>query len=222
MKADGKKTAKKLQMYRERMQEIVYRLEVVDALIRGDRDLLYLPTTVESIYLQLRNILELIATASLVMNDAETAVLNSGGRKWHAGDILDAVETVNPKYFYPKPTRLFEKDRPNAKVGVDGYRGELEDFRGDYLSRDKFATLYDVCSKAIHTPNLFDKKPYIKSDKKCKQFLEQAGKWRNRILALLTHHQFQLAGDDDVLYVAHTIGKNAGIPCHTFYQNEDR
>ena len=216
MKTDTNKTAKKLQLYRERMQEIVHRLDVVQALLNGDRDLVYLPTTVESIYLQFRNVLELIATASLVMNDAETTVLNSGGRKWHAGDILNAVETVNPGYYYPTPTRLVEKDLPNVKGGFDGYRGALEDFKGDYLNREKFATLYDVCSKVIHTPNLFDKNPYIKSDKRCQQLLKQAGKWRGRIITLLTHHQFQLAGDEDTLYVAHTVGKNAEFHITTF------
>ena len=208
MKAD-KNTEKKLQLYRERMQEIVYRLDVVEAFIRGDRNALYMPTTVESIYLQFRNVLELIATASLVMNDSAMNVLQQDGwRTWHAGDILDVVEMVNPTYFYPIPTRLVERNTSNQKVGVDGYRGEFEDFKGDYLTREKFSTLYDICSKTVHIPSLFDKRPYIKSEKKCKQLLKQASGWRQRTIALVMHHRFMLAGDDDTMFVVYT-GENA-------------
>ena len=97
----------KLNLYAERMKEIVRRTDVIDAFLDRRISALYVPTTVESIYLQFRNILELIATASLIVNESAGVALNEAGRrKWHAGDILDAVKEVNPNFFYPKPIRV--------------------------------------------------------------------------------------------------------------------
>ena len=208
---------KRLGMYRGRIQEIVNRLDVVKEFSALRKNALYLPTTVECIYLQLRKTLELIATASLVVNEDAKAVLSEEGRKkWHAGDILEAVETVNPDYYYPKPTRLVEKSKDGFEVGVDGYRGEWEDFKGDYLTREKFTTLYDACSRVIHTPNPFDRRALVRDPKKDKSLLTQAQKWHKRITNLLTHHYFKLAGEEDMLYVCHTVGPNAEFKIDSF------
>ena len=95
-----------------------------------------LPTTVESIYLQFRHVLELIATASLSVNQVANDELRKEGRKkWHAGHILDAVETVNPGYYYPQTNsidRVRVANRPRVEHrcqalpwGVEGLSGRL-------------------------------------------------------------------------------------------------
>ena len=186
----------KLEMYCERMQEIARRLDVVNAFLRGNKDALYLLPTVECIYLQFRYILELIATASLTVNEGAKDVLNEEGqRKWHAGDILAAVEEVNPHFYYPQPVRPKNYHHP-------GIKHDLKEYKGDYLTKEKFITLYDVCGKVLHTPNPFDRKAYMKNSKK---LLKDAEKWVNRITPLLYHHTFRLAGDDDRLYVGHMV-----------------
>ena len=102
----------RLTQYADRMDEIVKRTNVIDAFLTRALNALYLPTTVESIYLQLRNISELIATASLIVNDSDQLKLNREGREsWRAGKILKAVEAVNPTYFYP---HLFVGGSPTA------------------------------------------------------------------------------------------------------------
>ena len=209
----------RLTQYRERMDEVVRRMDVVEAFIRGDRNALYLLTTVESIYLQLRNSLEVIATASLTMNQEALGELsNVGRRKWHAGDILEAVETTNPDYYYPKPTRL----KPDARVGqIEGYRGEWVDFKGDYLTRQKFGTLYDIASKVLHTGNPFDRKAYAKDTKQCRALIRDAGKWRKRIANLLTHHYFKLAGEENRLFLAHAVGEERKFKITAFERLED-
>lgn len=205
------KTHTQLDMYRERMQEIVRRLDVVEVLLRGEVDLLYLPPKVECIYLQFRHVLELIATASLSVNQGANAHLSKEGRKkWHAGHILEAVETVNPEYFYPQPIRLVEANSGSFKVGVGGYRGRWDDFHGDYLSRDKFTTLYNACSRLLHTPNPLDGKSIARNRKIYSNQLKQAGRWRKRIVELLTHHKFRPAGQPQTkLFVCHTVGPDA-------------
>lgn len=204
----------RLTQYKERMNELARRLDVVESFIRGDRNALYLPTTVESIYLQLRNSLEVIATASLTMNqDALGELSKVGRRKWHAGDILEAVETTNPDYYYPKPVRL----KPDARVGqIEGYRGQWIDLKGDYLTRQKFATLYDIASKVLHTGNPFDRKAYAKDSKQCRKLIRDAGKWRKRIVNLLTHHYFKLPGEEDWLFLAYTVSEEGKFEVATF------
>ena len=207
----------RLEMYRNRMQEIVYRLDVVESLVRGNTSLLYLPTTVECVYLQFRNVLELIATASLVVNDDADDVLRTEGmRKWHAGDILEAVEMVNPDYYYPMPVRLVEKSHDGFEVGKGGYRGEWKDFKGDYLTREKFITLYNICGRLLHNPNPFDKKAIVRNEKTDQSKMQQARKWRKRIIELATHHTFRLIGEEDALYVCHTVGPNTEFRIQQF------
>lgn len=205
------KTNDALTMYRARMQEIVHRLDVVGSLLTGRTNLLYLPPTVECVYLQFRHVLELIATASLAVNqDADSELRKEGRRKWHAGDILEAVEIVNPNFYYPRPVRLVERNDGQRVVGEDGYRGEWLDFQGDYLTREKFTTLYSASSRFLHTPNPFDRRAPNRDRKTDSNQMKQAEKWRMRIVELLTHHQFRPASEPDTkLFVCHTVGPNA-------------
>ena len=156
----------------------------------------------ESIYLQLRSILELIATASLIVNDGAALKLNEPGkRKWAAGDILKAVEEINPNFYYPKPVRAIEAERPDIQY-------EHQEFKGDYLTREQFNTLYDICSKTIHVQNPFDKKARAKD---YKRLLKDATKWRNRIRELLVSHEFRLI-DDDNMYITLVRDEQHGNP----------
>ena len=194
-------TRKMLQMYKERMQEAKQRLQVVQRL--GEGALIYDHPTVECIYLQFRIVLELIATASLSVNpDANSELAKKGRRKWHAGDILEAVQAINPKYYFPKPTRLIEEEGSKF-AQVEGFRGEHREFAGDYLTRERFTSLYDLCSSALHTPNPFDRRARGRDRKANERLLRQAGVWHRRIWNLLCHHHFFLADDDDTMYVCH-------------------
>ena len=109
----------------------------------------------------------------IVNQEALGELSNVGRRKWHAGDILEAVETTNPDSYYPKPTRL----KSGARVGqIEGYRGEWVNFKGGDLTREKFSTLYDISSKVIHTGNPFDRKAYAKDSKQCRALIRDARK----------------------------------------------
>ena len=181
----------RITMYADRMKEVVRRSEVIDSFLNRTSTALYLPPTVESIYLQLRVILELIATASLIVNDdAKLALTPKGRRKWHAGDILAAVKDVNPDFFYPKPIRAKKSDKPSVLY-------DHIEFEGEYLTIDRFNTLYDISSKIIHTPSPLDHNGHQKNYEK---LLADSLKWRNRIRELLIHHEFRLV-DDDNMYV---------------------
>ena len=197
----------RLTQYADRMDEIVKRTNVIDAFLTRALNALYLPTTVESIYLQLRNISELIATASLIVNDSDQLKLNREGREsWRAGKILKAVEAVNPTYFYPQPVRGRKSNSP----GLDF---DIPDFKGEYLTRDRFDTLYDVCNDVIHTPNPFNSKT---KPKDYDRLLKDSFKWRRLTHALLVEHKFMLV-DDDNMYIVQVRDESKGAPLVTTF-----
>ena len=192
----------RLSAYADRMKEIVRRSNVIDAFLSRKITALYLPTTVESIYLQFRSILELIATASLIVNDSAVLKLSERGRRnWAAGDILKAVQEINPDFYYPKPIRADDSAIPGIKY-------DHREFKGDYLTREKFDTLYDVCSKTIHVHNPFDQNV---PGKDYERLLKDAIKWRRRIRELLIHHEFRLIGDDN-MYITLVRDEQHGDP----------
>lgn len=190
------------------MQEIVYRTKAINHFRHISAQGLPWIIVVEVTYLQLRHILELIATALLVVNrDAVVESRNQNIESWHALETLNAIEAVNGDY-YPKPSKQGER-------GEDGVI-PLQDVRGDVLTKEKFITLYKRCGEILHTRNPFARKASIKLESKqdCEKLLREADQWQSRITRLLTHHQFKLK-DDDTLYVAHTVGKN-----HVFHVTE--
>ncbi len=81
------------------------------------------------------------------------------------------------------------------------------DRQGDYLTIERFRTLYDVCGQIAHTGNPFASKPRIRLDTKedCERLLRAADRWQSRIVRLLTRHAFAIQGSDS-LYYAHTVG----------------
>lgn len=191
-------TKEQLREYADRMQEIVHRTYAIDHILRDLGKLLPLIILVEITYLQLRHILELIATALLVVN--ENAVRKSGNpniKSWHAVKLLRAIEAANSGFF-PVPIR-------------EGEQGEdwkimppIE--RGNVLTYQTFVTLWDKCGALLHTNNPFATKTSLrpKSNKDCEKILREAEKWQLRIIGLLTQHIF-LTEEDNCFYLARIL-----------------
>src|SRR5437773_1723392 len=88
--------------YSALMKEIKLRFNAIDHLLSGRGDALYLQTTTESIYLQLRKVLELIAFGSLLANkDLYTEIYADFAKAWNAKRLLGNLEKVNSN-FYPR------------------------------------------------------------------------------------------------------------------------
>ena len=121
----------------------------------------------------------------------------NGRRKWLAGDVLNAVREINPDFYYPKPIRAKKSMTP-------GVLYDHEDFTGDYLTRERFSTLYDICSRVIHVHNPYDRRATAKD---YEELLVAAPKWRLRIQNLLQHHEFRLMGDKN-LYIVQYVTQN--------------
>ena len=184
-------------MYADCMEEIKKRTEVVDGFLRGELHAKYLQTTVESICLQIRKILEFIALASLVANKAEYEKQRKNfHRDWRAKHILKTLDKANPQ-FYPSPSKQVTSPETGKVV-------EVKPITSGYLSRTDFEALYDECSNILHASN-----PFSGEQQEIQAFLDKTPEWMEKIRVLLNHHQVQLIDERQlwVLMQANSDGK---------------
>lgn len=175
--------------YANCMEEIKKRTEVVHGFLRREMHAKYLQTTVESICLQVRKILELIALASLVANKSEYEKhRNNFQRDWNAKRILATLDKANPK-FYPIPSEQLISPETGQVV-------EVIPITSGYLSRADYEDLYDECSDILHASN-----PFSSEQQKTQSFLDNTPEWMKKIRILLNHHQVQLIDDKVQLWV---------------------
>lgn len=166
------------------MELIKKRIEVILYFEKRQGGSLYVASTIESVYLQFRKILELIAMGSLIANKEIYSQQNANfAQHWNARKILDSLEKLNPQ-FYPKP--IIEKDGGS----------NLVDKKEGFLTRDDFVTLYNACGEIMHTNN-----PYG-NQTDYDEYLSSITKWRELIMGLLNNHKIRLLNDSN-MYVIH-------------------
>ena len=198
--------------YASLMKEIKLRVEVLTFFLTGKGHALYQPSTVETCYLQIRKILELIAFGSLAANKHlySRAYANFASH-WHAGRLLRDLKKVNPN-FYPKPVLELPSSDPRAK-------SQLNDRVGDFLTKAEFEQLYDGCGAIMHARNPYGQPlDYVAYGSKLPY-------WQQRIMNLLNSHQVQLVGhpgfylihmkedqDDEVHYYEFTPPPARAVP----------
>ncbi|MCY4382030.1 MAG: hypothetical protein OXE44_02640 [Nitrospinae bacterium] len=169
-----------LNKYANCMEEIKKRTEVVHGFLRHELHATYLQTTVESICLQIRKILELIALASLVANKSEYEKHRKNFQgDWNAKRILKTLDKANPK-FYPIPSEQVISPETGKVV-------EAIPITSGYLSRADYEDLYDECSEILHASN-----PFSSVQQEVQSFLDNTPEWMQKIRVLLNHHQVQL------------------------------
>lgn len=169
------------------MHEARLRLNVLRAFSSGEANTAYVRTNTESICLQLRKVLELIAFSSLVCHrEAYSKVRHDIAKDWHGNRILKAVEKINPS-FYPQPV--------NGWVSRKRGPPRFENLRGGYLSRNQFAKLYDRCGDLLHSTNPFAR------EKNFASFSRMSPEWVRRIESLLMEHTVSIGPRHELLWV---------------------
>lgn len=171
-------------------------MSVFDFFTTGEGHALYKPTTIESVCLQLRKVLELIAMASLVANkEAYSAAHNGFAKHWNAKRLLKDLERINPD-FYPRPAILAPPKSPGAQV-------HFIDRKEDFLTKAEFVEVYLRCSKMLHADNPFA----AKVDHK--EYEKELPVWRQKVFNLLDLHWISLL-DKKELYLIQMKGEADG------------
>jgi hypothetical protein len=178
-----------IDLYCNVMEEIKRRVAVVHSFTIGESKTIYRATTIESLCLQIRKILELIALGSLVANKFMFVEQNEKFEHlWNARLILKDIERINPK-FYPKPI----KEAPSKDPSIVN---ELIDLTTGYLTQEKFIKVYEKCGKILHADNPFGSKTVFD------YYDKQIPIWLNEIMSLLNNHKITLLNDEN-MYVIH-------------------
>lgn len=164
------------------MELIKKRIEVVLFFESRQGSSLYTISTIESVYLQFRKILELIAMASLIANKEVYAREHANfDSHWNARRMFASLERLNPD-FYPHPI-------------VESGSGIL-DKKDGFLTKADFITLYGACGEIMHTNNPYGGQTNYDA------YLAQIPKWRALIMGLLNNHKIHLLNDSN-MYVIH-------------------
>ena len=174
--------------YADCMEELKKRVSFVNGFLTGKCSAMYVQTTSESVCLQIRKILELIALGSLCVNRTEYEKYRKNfHRDWHGRRILETLEKANPK-FYPQPC-IQILDQATGKVL------SVEHIESGFLMKKDYMRLYDICGGILHADNPFSPK------RDPQAFLNSVPAWIRKIMQLLNHHIIQLIDDDQQLWV---------------------
>ncbi|MER8455874.1 hypothetical protein NKH24_07005 [Mesorhizobium sp. M1300] len=183
-----------LDFYTTLMEEVKVRTATIDAVLAGQLGEVppYIPG--EIAYLQLRLICESIALGSLAIhNEIEATASGKLVKAYSAEFILKRLEALHAK-FYPAP--FVDKGGEFVKPDVD------------YLTQKRLIDLYHECNVYLHRGTM-----KTLEDPKTINF-ENIRTARNRIVALLNHHQ-TLAVDERWMFTTMMNGRREGAPAET-------
>jgi hypothetical protein len=188
--------------YCNMMEEVKLRTRVIHAFAANTTNAVYKATTIESVYLQFRKILELIAFGSLVANESVySTVYLDYAKEWRAKRLLERLEQVNPG-FYPRPI----DEVPSKQSGV---KIDWVDVATGFLTKDEFVELYEQSSSLIHSPNPFKPQTdYASAERRMRE-------WDEKIRRLLNCHQIHLVGDPNI-YLVHMKEADGKVHHYTF------
>jgi len=185
------------------MEEIKKRDLVIRGIISRKYTTAFNITNLESICLQVRKILELIALGSMVVNKEEFSKYHKDFHAhWHGGRILKNLHKINPN-FYPKP--VMEVPSSNPKI-----KSELINIESGFLTESDFVKVYEKCGKILHAENPFG----VKTD--YSWYEKQIIDWMNKIVKLLSIHNITLLNDPNMYLIHMRDEKDNKVHGYTF------
>jgi hypothetical protein len=176
-----------VQAYLVCMEDLKRRLAIVRSIASGEFSVGDDFDNYELLSVHLRKSLECLAFASMSANkDAYSQARAAFARDWRAKDILDRLDRIHPD-FYPKPVVLDYTD-DNGFLHFDFVEH-------GHLTRDDFATLYDLCSQLMHAWN-----PFTERERHV-DFGISVEAWTAKIERLLSMHLLRFVDRDEIWVV---------------------
>jgi len=193
---------KDVDRYRSGLMEIKRRMRVIDQIGKGELNIIYPATSVETAALQFRKVVELIAFSSLIAHkELYSETYEKFATHWNARLILQDLERINPN-FYPEPILQVPSKR-------EGIMHDLVERPNDYLTKAQLISLYEECGGLMHAENPYGKK--IDYD----AFAAKTKNWRNRIVNLLNTHVVRLV--DENQFWLFQMGTDKIPPSYTLF-----
>jgi len=168
--------------YCELMEQVKGRIRFIDLFLSR---LAIDAVALESMGLQVRKILELVAFGSLVANRNAYTMVHSGFAKdWNAGELLKKLEKVNSD-FYPIPITELPPEK-------EGTKSKWVPRDRDYLAKEDFTEVYGRCGALVHAANPFG------SGIDYAYYHQKVPIWRTQIVHLLNSHLIRLVNEPEV------------------------
>ena len=184
---------KRLGLYCSLMEEIKPRLAVMRQIATmGELGTLPGRFVLESCYLQLRMICELIALACLVAHGDIAGTRTANTRKHYEADwIMGMLQELHPD-FYPTPfvQHLVSEKTPNSPR-----RFHMEEIETGFLTRSDLVACNRECGKALHRGTV---EGVLSRDQR-QLSLKRISEWHNKAMTLLNLHMIRLI-DRKLLY----------------------
>lgn len=152
----------------------------------------------ESICLQMRKILELVAMSSLISNkDAFDITSSKIFNQWRGKEIIKEIKSYSNLVF-PKISYEYFKFSPNDYINNFT---NFKEITTNLIDEDKFCQIYDKCSELLHIKN-----PYSQSNniqEKIDYISMNIGTWLDYIFNTYSLCKIVPFGNEDTSYVVY-------------------
>lgn len=133
-----------LNKYISLMWEMKKREEAIKCIIKGDCNVMYPQIALETVFFQLRKMIEIIAMSPMLINEQEYRLASKNPEfNWRLKDIIKNLSAANPNY-YPQPIKIIKEE------------GKMDRFEGvnyEFISKDDLLDIYSHCSDFAHLKN---------------------------------------------------------------------
>lgn len=181
------------------MSEIKTRLNSIYDMMSDNSGKIPSVIMLESCYLQLRMISELISIASLSAHgDLVIGLTKSLRKEYAANKIIEAAELLHPR-FYPQPGRQI--------IGNDGRVVEVKKVKEGFLGKAELKKLYFECGDYLHRGRLGN----VLEEKTKTLDEDRILHWCKLIVNLLDHHQIQTLDADLMYFVVMNAGEQGNV-----------
>jgi hypothetical protein len=167
------------EVYVGMMEEIKLRVKGLHQYYRGEATMAHGQIAREFCFLQLRMICEIMAIGCLLIHKHHSDV-KQFEKLWHAGDVMDRLERLNPNFF-PKAVTITRLPDTNF---------DCKDVTPAPLTKKQFLTMYGKCGAQLHRGTIKEIATGIPASS---IDLTDAHEMSNKIIELLRVHRIASA-----------------------------
>ena len=168
-----------LNKYKFCLYNIQMRMNVIENHLSKKYTEKFLICEIEFLCLQFRKILENIAFSSMCINiNKYKKIREKYYTDWNIKGIFREMEKINPN-FYPKP--VIRKLVNTDSNGNNEY--DLQEYKGNYLTKEDIFEIYNKCSNFIHESN-----PFMSSPFEYNEYINNFRIWLSKTKNLMKHH----------------------------------
>jgi hypothetical protein len=202
-----KKKIEPSQGYAYLMNEIKDRVETIQYLASNKGYLrLHNAVTIESVCLQIRKVLELIAFSSLIAHkEAYEKAHADFAKHWNPKFLLKNLEAINP-HFYPEAVIQTEAQK-------EGIKAHIQPIADGFLTKKEFLHIFEKCGGMLHALNPYGSRTGYH------YFEKSIPEWVQKIVNLLNVHTIKLIGETSY-WLVHMKGSDGKVYVYELQEDE--